>query len=449
LHRELARMMWLELLVVLLLIIFNAGLAMAEMAVVSSNRTRLKLLADRGSRGARVALILVDAPGPFLSTVQIGITLVGVLAGAFGGATLSEHLAAALNRVSYIAPYGEFLSMLIVVVGITFLSIVVGELVPKRLALRNPEAIAATVAVPMHWLLGLTRPAVAVLEFASRHLIALFGAGGDAPQGITEAEVKAVIHEGAKAGVLKGLEREMLSGVMRLADRRAELIMTERDEFVTVDLDSPPATIWQQLRHAAHTRVIAVRGTPPRVVGLLEARALLAHMLDGDRDAAIDFDALLSQPPRIGRNLPATELLERLRVDGTHVLFVVDEADEVIGLITASDVLDTIVPGFGARGEDEGTIVMRSDDSWLVDGDLLIDELADHLGLVNVPADRSFDSVAGFLLWHLERLPEAGERLLIDNFLFEIVDMDGPRIDKVIVTRAGAMSTGDDTLDSG
>jgi len=446
-------MIWLEFLIVLLLIVFNAALAMAEMAVVSSNKTRLKLLAERGSRGARVALALAEEPGPFLSTVQIGITLVGVLAGAFGGATLSGHLAAVLNHLPFIAPYGELVSMFIVVVGITFLSIVVGELVPKQLALRNPEAIASIVALPMRWCLRLARPAVAVLQFASRHVLALFGAGADAAQSITEAEVKAVIHEGAKAGVLKDLEREMLSGVMRLVDRRAELIMTERHEFVTIDLDAPPAAVWQQLREAAHTRVVAVRGEPPRVVGLLEARALLARLLDGTRDSTydegIDFDALLSQPPRIGPNLPATELLERLRVDGTHVLFVVDEADEVIGLITASDVLDTIVPGFGARGEDEGTIVTRGEDSWLVDGDLLIDELADHLGLVNLPADRSFDSVAGFLLWHLERLPEAGEQLLIDNYLFEIVDMDGPRIDKVMVTRARSASAIDDALDSG
>jgi len=441
--------MWFEIAVVLLLIVFNAALAMAEMAVVSSNRTRLKLLADRGSRGARVAIALAEEPGPFLSTVQIGITLVGVLAGAFGGATLSEHLAAALNRLSFVAPYGELVSMFVVVVGITFLSIVVGELVPKRLALRNPETIAAAIAVPMRWFLGFARPAVAVLEFASRHVLKLFGDSSDAAQGITEAEVKAVIHEGAKAGVLKDLEREMLSGVMRLADRRAELIMTEREEFVTVDLDAPPATVWQQLRAAEHTRVIAVRGEPPRVVGLLEARALLARLLDTPRSEAIDFDALLSQPPRIGPNLPATELLERLRIDGTHVLFVVDEADAVIGLITASDVLDTIVPGFGARGEDDGAIVTRSEDSWLVDGDLLIDELADHLRLLNLPADRSFDSVAGFVLWHLERLPEAGERLRIDNYLFEIVDMDGPRIDKVMITRVAPAAAGDDTLEGG
>lgn len=441
-------MMWIELLVVLLLIVFNAGLAMAEMAVVSSNRTRLKVLADRGSRGARVALGLAEEPGAFLSTVQIGITLVGVLAGAFGGATLSEHLAATLNRVPFIAPYGELLAMFIVVVGITFLSIVVGELVPKRLALRNPEGIAAAVALPMGWLLKAARPGVAVLDFASRHILALFGDSGDTAQGITEAEVKAVIHEGAKAGVLKDLEREMLSGVMRLADRRAELIMTERDEFVTVNLDAPPAEVWRQVREAAHTRVIAVRGDPPQVAGLLEARALLARLLDGGIDAT-DFDALLTQPPRIPPDLPATELLERLRVDGIHVLFVVDDAERVIGLITASDVLDTIVPGFGARGEDEGAIVMRSADSWLVDGDLLIDELADHLGLVQLPVDRNFDSVAGFLLWQLERLPEVGERLRVENYLFEVVDMDGPRIDKVMITREAASAAVDDPLDSG
>lgn len=442
-------MMWLEILVVLLLIVFNGMLAMAEMAVVSSNRTRLKLLADRGSHGARIALTLAEDPGAFLSTVQIGITLVGVLAGAFGGATLSEYLAESLNRFAFIAPYGEFVAVLVVVIGITFLSIVVGELVPKQLALRDPERVAAVIALPMRVFLRIARPAVAVLDFASSHLLALLGARDTTAQVITEEEVKAVIHEGARAGVLKDLERAMLSGVMRLADRRAELIMTERAQFVTVNLDAPPAEVWQQIRHAAHTRVIAERGKPPQVVGLLEARTVLAHLLDmaDARDARLD--GLLTHPPRIAPNLPATELLERLRNEGTHMLFVVDDADEVLGLITATDVLNTIVPGFGARSDDAGAIVARGEDSWLVDGELLIDELADHLGLVSLPADRSFDSVAGFLLWQFERLPEVGERVRSDGYVFEVVDMDGPRIDKVMVTRSAADAAVDDLLESG
>lgn len=439
-------MMWLEMVVVLLLIVFNGVLAMAEMAIVSSNKHRLKLIADRGSLGAQVALSLAEDPGRFLSTVQIGITLVGVLAGAFGGATLSEHFAVALNQLPFVAPYGEIVAMLVVVVGITFLSIVVGELVPKQLALRNPEAIAAIVAIPMRWVLRMAQPAVVVLEIASKALLSLIGERGEGAQGITEEEVKAVIHEGARAGVLKDIEREMLSGVMRLADRRAELIMTEREQFVTVDLDARREDIWAQLRSAAHSRVIAVRGEPSRVMGLLEARAVLARLLGG---VEMDFESVLTHPPRIHPNTPATEFLEGLRDAGTHMLFVVDEADDVIGLITATDILNTIVPGFGARGEDEGTIVVRDDSSWLVDGDLLIDELVDHLGLVNLPADRSFDSVAGFLLWHLERLPVTGEQLCIDNYLFEVVDMDGPRIDKVMVTRVVRSELMDDALDSG
>lgn len=439
-------MMWLEVCVVFVLIVFNGALAMAEMAVVSSNKHRLKLLAERGSQGARVALGLAEDPGRFLSTVQIGITLVGVLAGAFGGATLSEHLAVALNALPFIAPYGEFIAIFFVVVGITFLSIVVGELVPKQLALRNPEVIAAAVAIPMRWILRMAHPAVIVLEIASKSLLALIGDRGEATQTITEEEVKAVIHEGARAGVLKDLEREMLSGVMRLADRRAELIMTEREQFVTVDLDAPREIVWQQLRSAEHSRVIAVRGEPPSVIGLLEARAVLARLLGG---VEVDFESVLTHPPRIHPNMPATEFLEGLRDAGTHMLFVVDERDEVIGLITATDILNTIVPGFGARGEDEGTIVARGADSWLVDGELLIDVLADHLGLVNLPADRSFDSVAGFLLWHLERLPVTGEQLRIDSYLFEVVDMDGPRIDKVMVTRVDGAAVMDDALDSG
>ena len=443
-------MIWLEVVVVLLLVVFNGLLAMAEMAVVSSNRTRLKLLAEQGSRGARVALALAEAPGAFLSTVQIGITLVGVLAGAFGGATLSEHLAVILNRAPFVAPYGAPLAMFVVVVGIAFLSIIVGELVPKQIALRNPERIAAAVALPMRWLLRLARPVVTILSFTSRHVLALHRGHADAAPGITEAEVKAVIHEGAKAGVLKDLERDMLSGVMRLADRRAELIMTRRDEFVTIDLDAPATVVWRHLRQAVHTRVIAVRGQPPRVVGLLDARALLVALLDGDRrNIDVDFEALLTHPPRIMPDLPATAMLERLQGSGAHMLFVVDDADRVIGLITAADILDTIMPGFGAQRADDAVIVRRGEDSWLVDGDLLIDELIDYLGLVNVPPDRNFDSVAGYLLWHLERLPVVGETLCIDGFRFEVVDMDGPRIDKVMITRDPASSLLYDALDSG
>lgn len=439
-------MMWVEIGVVLLLILFNGALAMAEMSVVSSNKHRLKLLADRGSRGARIALALAENPARFLSSVQIGITLVGVLAGAFGGATLSEHLAAALNAMPLIDPYGEVGAMFIVVVGITFLSIVVGELVPKQLALRRPEAIASAVALPMRWFIRIVGPAVTVLQLASHGVLSLIGERGGAAQGITEEEVKAVIHEGARAGVLKDLEREMLSGVMRLADRRAELIMTEREHFVTVDLDEDPAVIWQHLRTTVHTRVIAVRGQPARVMGLLETRDVLARVLEGGQ---VDFERLLVQPPRIPPNMSATALLEGLRDSRTHMLFVVDERDDVIGLITATDILNTIVPGFGARGEDEGAIALRGEGEWLVDGDLLIDVLVDHLGFITLPADRSFDSVAGFVLWHLERLPVEGEQLRADGYLFEVLDMDGPRIDKVLVTRLDATTALDDALDSG
>jgi putative hemolysin len=437
---------WLEVGVVLLLIVFNGALAMAEMSVVSSNRHRLKMRADRGSRGARMALALAEDPGRFLSTVQIGITLVGVLAGAFGGATLSGHLAVVLDRIPAIEPYGEVVAMFVVVVSITFLSIVAGELVPKQLALRNPEPVAAAVALPMSWLLRLAGPAVTVLQFSSQRLIALFGDQAAGGQAITEEEVKAVIHEGARAGVLKDLEKEMLGGVMRLADRRAELIMTEREHFATVELDAPPAALRAQLRASPHTRLVALSGQPPRVVGVLDKGEVLARLLDGE---PADFASVLVTPPRVTPTQPATVVLDSLRAGGVHVLFVVDDADEVIGLITAADILDTIIPGFAARGAEQGTIVRRDEDEWLVDGDLLIDELVDRLGFLTLPDDRSFDSVAGFMLWHLEHLPLEGEEVRADGFVFEVLDMDGPRIDKVLVRRLGIEAALEDALDSG
>ena len=437
-------MIWLQALAVFLLIVLNGALAMAEMAVVSANRTRLKLMADRGSRGARIALALAEDTTSFLSTVQVGITLIGVLAGAVGGATLAEGLGAILDRIPWVAPHGETVAMAFVVMVITLVSIVVGELVPKQLALRDPERLAAVMAPVLRWVLRVARPAVRLLDIGSGLLLRLLGVSGEQDSAITEAEVRAAIHEGARAGVLKELEKEMLSGVMRLADRRAELLMTALEDLVTVDLGQSAEVVWQQLAEAPHTRLVALRDG--EVVGVLQTRDALALVLQ-DRRAAIG--EALSHPPRVALDLPATEAMELLRTTAAHMLFVVDAEDAVVGIVTLADIVKAIVGDLaGTRGE-APTVVARADGSWLIDGGALIDLVADRLGLATLPAERSFDSVAGFLLWQFERFPEEGESLQFEGYQFEVIDMDGPRIDKVLVTRVIDPTAPDDELAGG
>lgn len=439
-------MIWMQALLVLLLILFNGVLSMAELAVVSSSKPRLKLLADRGSRGARAALALAEDTASFLSTIQIGITLIGVLAGAVGGATLAEGIGALLDRLPAVAPHGETVAMVLVVMVITLLSIVVGELVPKQLALRQPERIAVTVAPALRWLLRVARPAVRVLDVASGFMLRLAGGASNQSPSITEEEVRAAIHEGAEAGVLKQFEKEMLSGVMRLADRRAELIMTAREDLATVNLDHTTAEIWAAVAATRHTRLIAERGSPPQVVGMLQAKDLLALQLAGGEP---DFAGILCQPPRVGLDLPATEALQLLRTTSAHLLLVVDDSDEVAGIVTVADVLKAIIGELGEANPEAPTMRQQEPGVWIIDGSMLIDVVSDRLGLVSLPAERSFDSLAGFLLWQLERLPEEGEQVVFDGHRFEVIDMDGPRIDKVLVRREPDDPATDDELAGG
>jgi putative hemolysin len=273
---------------------------------------------------------------------------------------------------------------------------------------------------------------VQILDMASGVLLRVVGAGDNTSPRITEEEVRAAIHEGAEAGVLKQLEKEMLSGVMRLADRRAELIMTAREDLATVNLDATTDEIWREISASRHTRLIAERGQPPRVVGVLQAKDLLGLRLE---DSTSAFEGILFQPPRVGLDLPATEVLQRLRAASTHLLLVVDDEDEVAGIVTVADVLKAIIGDMGDAGPETPTMRERDASSWLIDGSMLIDIVSDRLGLVSLPARRSFDSLAGFLLWQFERLPEEGERIHFDGHVFEVIDMDGPRIDKVLVTR--------------
>lgn len=428
--------MLLDLLILALLILFNGLLAMSELAVVSSRRARLKALLRRRARGARAALDLLDRPGRFLSTIQIGITLVGVLAGAFGGATFSEPLAGHLERLGLGAGTARETAFALVVTAITYLSLIVGELVPKQIALRDPETIARLVAPAMKLLARLARPLVWLLDLSSALVLRIVQARSPTAPAVTDDEIRALITEAASAGVVEPEEREMIAGVMRLADRGVRAIMTPRQSVDWIDLDAAPERIRAALRASVHSRLVAARGSIDNHVGLVTAKRLVDSLLDG---AALDVAAQVEEALVIPDSIDALDAMEKLRASRQHAALVVDEFGSFQGIVTTTDLLSAIA---GEFHRDEATpavqaLLRREDGSWLVDGALGVDELAEHIGL-HLPADRDYETAAGLVLNQLGRLPELGETTTLDGWQFEVVDLDGRRIDRLVVRRGDA-----------
>ena len=428
-------MVYVELFVVLALIVLNGALAMSEMAVVSSRRPRLDTMAAAGSRGARIALRLIDDPNRFLSTVQIGITLVGILAGAFGGATLAGRLGACLDRFPVVAPHGDALAIAIVVPAITYLSLIVGELVPKRIALANPERVAAALAPSMHALSRIAAPAVWLLRVSTEAVLGLLGLSGTRDAAVTEEEVRSMITEGTQAGIFVPQEREMIEGVMRLADRSVRAVMTARTDIVWIDIDDTRDEILRTLSQARHSRLLVCRGSTDEPVGVVHTKDLLPAVL---RHETIDLAAHLTPPLVVPDRTPALRLLDLFRREGVHMAVVVDEFGSTQGVVTPTDVLESIAGELPERGEEpELALVRRDDGSWLVDGLVPIDEFEDRTGLKGLREGRDFQTVAGFVLHHLGHLPNVGEAVEVRDLKFEVMDMDGRRIDRILVSGAG------------
>jgi putative hemolysin len=424
----------LEALIVLLLILVNGVLALSELAIVSSRKVRLETMAAAGSSGARVALGLIEDPSRFLSTVQIGITLVGIFAGAFGGATLAEQLGAALDGVAWIAPRGEAVAFVIVVVVITYLSLVIGELVPKRVALANPERVAAFVAPAMRVLSKIAAPAVWLLKHSTDAVLALLGLGRDREATVTEEEVKALIAEGTQAGVFAPQEREMIDGVLRLADRTVRAVMTPRLEVVWIDRAASRDELVRLVDAHRHRRILVCDGTIDNAVGFVDMADLLAAVLGG---ADIDIAGLMRRPLVISEGLGVLRLIDMFRREGIHFAVVVDEYGTTEGIVTAIDILEGIAGALPERGEvEEPLVVARADGTLLVDGLMPIDQFEAAVGMRGLAGDGGFDTVAGLVVRELGRLPQTGDKVELPGLTIEVVDMDGRRIDKVVVTRA-------------
>ncbi|BCB19341.1 hemolysin [Bosea sp. ANAM02] len=420
-----------EILIVVALTIVNGLLAMSELAVVSSRTARLKVLSDQGSKGAATAMRLAEDPGRFLSTVQIGITLVGVLSGAFSGATLGARLSEWLGTHGFSQSMSDTLGVGIVVVAITYLSLILGELVPKQIALRDPERVAARVAPAMSLLSRIGAPLVFLLDISGKAVLRLLGQKGESEERVTEEEVRTIIAEAETAGVLERDEREMIAGVMRLADRSARALMTPRREVEVIDLEDSAEEIREQLRATRRSRLPVQDGEADSIIGVIVVKDLIEFLQAGNTQ---DLRALVQETPIVMDTAGSLQVLREIRSSRVHMALVFDEYGHFEGIITPGDVLEAIIGAFQEEEEGEPAIVTRADGSYLVAGWMQVDEFSHELG-IPIPRDADFQTVAGFILAEMNHLPNVGESFDKGHWRFEVVDLDGRRIDKILVSR--------------
>ncbi|MBO1077121.1 hemolysin family protein [Roseomonas marmotae] len=422
----------LDLAVVLVLVVVNGIFSLSELAVISARRPRLRALAAEGRSGAQAALDLAEDPGRFLSTVQIGITLVGVLAGAFSGAALGGRLTEILLGLGVPAGVANPLGFGFVVALVTYLSIVVGELVPKRLALRNPEGLACRVAPLMRIVSRVAAPVVWLLDASSNLIFGLLGLKEEAEEKVTDEDLRSLVAEAERHGTIETAERRMISGVLRLGDRAVRGVMTPRGEVDWIDAAAGDEAIHAVLMRTPHSRLPVGDGSPDRMIGVVQSRELLAAMLRGE---PMDIRALARLAPVVPDTADALDLLATLRAADVPMALVLDEYGDFEGIVTPTDLTGAIVGDFKSdidAGE-EPAAVQRNDGSWLLAGWMPADEMADRLK-INLRGQRGYETVAGLVLHAMGRLPQVGEAVEAHGWRFEVVDLDGRRIDKVLAT---------------
>jgi putative hemolysin len=430
-------MLSLELAIVAVLIVINGLLSMSELAIVSSRPARLEILAQKHVHGANRALVLASDPGKFLSTVQIGITLVGVLSGAFSGATLGQRLTELFVELGLSRSIADILGVGLVVTVITYATLIVGELVPKQVALRNPEAIATRVAPAMDLLAKISLPLVVLLDVSGKLILSLLGKSAAAEGKISEDEIHHVVREAESAGVLEPGEKEMIAGVMRLGDRPVGAVMTPRTEVDEVDLNDDPKTIRDKFAKSPHSRLAVTDGDRNRPIGILQAKDLLIAYM---HEKSPDLRSLVRDAPIIPSSADARDVLAILKAAPVHVGLVHDEYGAFEGVVTAADILEAIVGAFHSEeGPPEPAYITRADGSLLIAGWMPVDEFGDLLS-VTVPPHRGYHTVAGLVLQHFGTLPEIGNAFDLEGWRIEVVDLDGRRIDKILATRIAQQS---------
>lgn len=426
---------FLELGVLFFLFLLNGLFAMAELAIVSARRERLQMLADSGNSGAVVALRMSQEPTNLLSTVQVGITLIGILAGAFGGARLTAELADLLAQLPVVGPYSELIALILVVSGITFFSVVLGELVPKRLALRNPERFAATLARPMHALSQLARPVVRLLTLSTAFLLRLLGVRDDeSASSVSEEEIRMLVDQAAETGIFEMAERDMVESIFHFGDSQLRSLMTPRTDIIWLDVQDSEEVIRDIVGQSHHSRFPVCDGALDRVLGIVEAKDLLSNTW---ADGAFDLRDLAQPPLFLPETMLALRALERFKQTGIQVALLVDEFGGIEGLVTLFDMMEAIVGDIPSLAEiAEPPIVQREDGSYLVEGYLDIDDLKELLDVNELPDEADFQTLGGFVVVRLGRLPHVGDHFAWAGFRFEVMDMDGNRVDKVLIQSA-------------
>jgi putative hemolysin len=423
-----------EILLLLALILFNGFFAMSEIALITARRARLKKLAEAGDRRAARAIELGEQPTRFLSTIQIGITSIGVLNGIVGEATFADPLARWLSSLGMPGDLAGFAAIGLIVVIITYVTIVLGELVPKRLGQLGPERLARLVARPMQVLATVTRPFVFLLSTSTELILRLLRVRSTDARVVTEEEIHAVLEEGSAAGVIEKSEHAMVRNVFRLEDRLVTTLMTPRSDIVYLDVNDPLDRNLAKIRESGHSRFPVTRGRFSEVLGVVNAKQLLAQALRGQLP---DLTASLEQPAYVPDSQSGMELLEAFRSSQIQMALVVDEYGQIRGLVTVQDLIEAIAGEFRSGPEDEAWAIQRADGSWLLDGTIPVPELQEHLALKSVPDGEaeSYNTLSGMFQLLLDRLPRTGDIVEWQGWSFEIVDMDGRRIDKVLATR--------------
>jgi putative hemolysin len=424
-----------ELLILIVLVLLNGLFAMSELAIVSARKVRLKASAERGDKGAATALDLLEDPARLLSTVQVGITLVGIVSGAYGATAVADDLSPLIGVIPGLAEWADDIAFGIVVLFTTYLSLVLGELVPKRIALIAPETIAVATAPLMALLANASKPLVWLLKVSTEFVLRLFRLHDTAPSEVTEEEIHAMIDEGHSAGLIEHEEREMITGVLRLGDRTVPAIMTARPAIVWLDPTAPLETTLAIVRDSGHSRYPVAVDDIDHVIGVVQTKELLVQAAGG----SIDLRAAMHPPVIVPESLSVLRVLEAMHDVPVRMLLVGDEYGAIQGLVTGADLLEAIA-GDVALSPDEAIAapVARDDGSWLVDGMMPIDEFEHLIGVPGLTREGSVDTVAGFVVRALERLPTAGDKVRVPPLEFEIVDIDGRRVDKLIVRRLPA-----------
>ena len=424
-----------EILIVFLLILANGVFVMSEMAIVSARKARLQQLANQGDRKARWALELANAPNMFLPTVQVGITLLAILSGAFGESTFSKMVLPVLKRIPALEKYSETIATIIAVLLITYLTLIVGELVPKRLALNNPEPIASVVAFPMRMLAKITSPVVKFLGYSTDVVVKLMGIKPSTEPQVTEEEIKVLIEQGTEAGTFEEAEQDMFERVLRLGDRPVSALMTPRPEIVWLDLEDSAEANRQKMITSAHSRLLVCQGELDNVLGVVQVTDLLSRSLSGD---SLDLTTILRRPLFVPESTRGLKVLESFKQSSTHIVLVVDEYGVIQGLVTVNDILIELVGDIPSIYEpEEPMAVQRDDGSWLLDGMLPVEDFFELFDMEKIgeEQERNYNTMGGFVITQLGRIPSAAEHFEWNRLRFEVMDMDGNRVDKVMVSR--------------